>query len=68
MKRIIYIGFAILGLTVVSCQKQEIKPIVDTENTPEWKSVTEGDKDLERDFEDPNLITDPNNDPDGNGK
>ena len=69
MKKVLYIGVAILGLTVVSCQKQEIKPISSTENTPEWKSVSEENKDSEKNgLNDPTLITDPNNDPDGNGK
>lgn len=64
MKKILYIFAVIFSLSVVSCQKQDIKPIDNNAvEVPTWESIDKsgdiegGGVDLE--------ITDPNNDPDG---
>lgn len=71
MKRVLIIAIAFLGLGIVSCQKQEIKPIPQEVSIPEWDRVSDDGDELliEKDSGNgPAMITDPNNDPDGNGK
>lgn len=61
MKRIIYSAAVVLALGVVSCSKQDIRPVGSTEKVPVWRGSTTGNSDV-----DPNVggkITDPNNDP-----
>jgi hypothetical protein len=37
MKRIVYIGFVIIGLTFVSCQKEDVRPNSDRSlDAPAW--------------------------------
>lgn len=66
MKRVIHIAFVIVGLLVVSCSKENIRP-VSTENevVPEWRSASAPDLDNGSTPNGPGSITDPNNDDDG---
>ena len=70
MRKLVYIAVAFLGFVVVSCQKQEIKPVPATQDVPEWNSISENEDDIlrEDDQNNPSRITDPNNDPEGDGK
>ena len=79
MKKILYIFAVIFGLSVVSCQKQDIKPIADNGvEIPTWESSqrsgdtdeddidTHGNTNSDSGSSSGHDITDPNNDPDGN--
>lgn len=67
MKRIIYISFILVGLTVVSCSKQQISPTVDSVgDVPTWKSSKSSSDDVTSPIGGGGSITDPNNDKDEN--
>ena len=70
MKKGLYILLFIFGFIVVSCDKQEFRPLMDGDDCPEWNSDfqrggepgEDGGIDEDEDGDD---ITDPNDDPDG---
>jgi len=73
MKKLFLIGFVIVAGLVVSCEKQDIKPIqCNHDETPTWedrKSVsTVSSTDGNEGDGNGGGITDPNNDEDGNGR
>jgi hypothetical protein len=69
MKRIIYISFILVGLTVVSCSKEQIQPVVNyNEDAPIWKSSNSSSNDTGSTSGDTGSITDPNNDKDENSR
>lgn len=71
MKKSIYIGLLLMGLFVVSCAKEDIRPNAVNNEVPVWGAFEKGDDDIIDDEDDPGDgggITDPNNDPDGNSK
>ena len=67
MKRIFYISFVLVGMTVVSCSKEQIHPTADsTVDVPVWKSSKSGAEDGGSTSGGTGSITDPNNDKDEN--
>jgi hypothetical protein len=65
MKRIAYISFILAGLAVMSCSKQAIHPIADSDQeVPVWKSSKNGVDDVINPGGGTGTITDPNNDKD----
>jgi len=62
MKKVIYIGVAVIGLALVSCSKQDVQPNSADPVVPTWKANTGGNENVN----DPNTgssneggITDP---------
>ncbi|MFK7786338.1 MAG: hypothetical protein AB8B56_14560 [Crocinitomicaceae bacterium] len=63
MKKVIYIGVAVIGLALVSCNKQDVQPNSADPVVPTWKANTGGGQNVN----DPNMggssneggITDP---------
>ncbi len=73
MKKVILIGFVVIGGLVVSCEKQDFKPRdCNHDDVPSWeerKGTTSSSSTGARPGEgDGGGITDPNNDEDGNGR
>jgi len=78
MKKVFYITLFLFGLVAVSCNKQEITPVInDFRSTPVWnsfeddshssneKSGNSGDDIIDDGTDDGTGITDPNEDTDG---
>jgi hypothetical protein len=71
MKRVVFLALVLLGLGVVSCNKENIRPIAsDNEGVPVWKSSTPAPTTSvgTTDSTVGQGITDPNNDEDGSSK
>jgi hypothetical protein len=69
MKRIVYISFILAGMAVVSCSKEQIRPIADsTGEVPVWKSSKSSTDDSNSTTGGTGTITDPNNDRDENSR
>jgi hypothetical protein len=69
MKRIIYISFILVGVTMVSCSKEQIKPVVESSDAvPVWKSAGTVTNDTGATGGGTGTITDPNNDKDENSR
>jgi len=66
MKRIVYIGFVIIGLTFVSCQKEDVRPNSDRSlDAPAWDCG--GERSSEDGLRDGDDDGRPNVDPGGDG-
>ena len=66
MKKLLIISLVVLGLGIVSCQKQEITPISGEVELPVWEQNTRGGSDIDNDDDDGVIgeITDPNDEND----
>jgi hypothetical protein len=63
MKRVIYIAFVMVGLLVVSCSKENIRPVsTERQEAPIWRSSSSAPETGGVVAPGPGSITDPNND------
>lgn len=66
MKKVIYLAFVVVGLSAVSCSKENVLPIAtDNQAIPMWKSSSVPEAGNSSGSNEPGSITDPNNDDTG---
>jgi hypothetical protein len=67
MKRLTFIAFVVLGVVMVSCSKENIRPNASTDQeVPQWRGASSVESTDDSTSEGEGGITDPNNDEDNN--